>query len=201
MRRSAALLKSPVIDLMQIHNLVDWRTQLATLRRMKEAGRSAISASPITRPAHLPSWRTSWRASPASILSNAPIRWRARAENRSCRSRPSAGSRSSLTGRSGKATLFRRVRGRTLPGLGRRIRLHELGAVAAQIHPRRAGGDLRDPGHRQPRPLVRQFQGRLRPPARRGAAPPSARLLGRVVRRYPLPNPPTSVERLGDAGV
>jgi diketogulonate reductase-like aldo/keto reductase len=36
--RSATLLKSPVIDLMQIHNLVDWRTQLATLRGMKEAG-------------------------------------------------------------------------------------------------------------------------------------------------------------------
>jgi diketogulonate reductase-like aldo/keto reductase len=38
MRRSAELLKTRVIDLMQIHNLVDWRTQLATLRGMKEAG-------------------------------------------------------------------------------------------------------------------------------------------------------------------
>lgn len=38
MRRSAELLKTRVIDLMQIHNLVDWRTQLATLRSMKEAG-------------------------------------------------------------------------------------------------------------------------------------------------------------------
>ncbi|HEV2100790.1 MAG TPA: aldo/keto reductase [Stellaceae bacterium] len=35
--RSASLLCSPVIDLMQIHNLVDWRTHLATLRRMKES--------------------------------------------------------------------------------------------------------------------------------------------------------------------
>jgi diketogulonate reductase-like aldo/keto reductase len=39
MRRSAELLRSPVVDLMQIHNLVDWRTQLATLRQMKEDGR------------------------------------------------------------------------------------------------------------------------------------------------------------------
>src|SRR3954454_9179327 len=39
MRRSAELLRSPVIDLIQIHNLLDWRTHLATLRRMKEEGR------------------------------------------------------------------------------------------------------------------------------------------------------------------
>jgi diketogulonate reductase-like aldo/keto reductase len=35
MRRSAELLRSPILDLMQIHNLLDWRTHLATLRRMK----------------------------------------------------------------------------------------------------------------------------------------------------------------------
>jgi diketogulonate reductase-like aldo/keto reductase len=38
MRRSAELLKSPVLDLIQIHNLLDWRTHLATLRQMKEVG-------------------------------------------------------------------------------------------------------------------------------------------------------------------
>jgi diketogulonate reductase-like aldo/keto reductase len=38
-RRSAQLLRTEVIDLMQIHNLVDWRTHLATLRGMKEEGR------------------------------------------------------------------------------------------------------------------------------------------------------------------
>lgn len=37
--RSAALLRGGPIDLMQIHNLVDWRTHLATLRRMKEEKR------------------------------------------------------------------------------------------------------------------------------------------------------------------
>lgn len=39
MRRSAELLRSPVLDLIQIHNLLDWRTHLATLRRLKEDGR------------------------------------------------------------------------------------------------------------------------------------------------------------------
>ena len=38
MRRSAELLGSRVIDLIQVHNLLDWRTQLATLRAMKEKG-------------------------------------------------------------------------------------------------------------------------------------------------------------------
>jgi len=39
MRQSAKLLRTEVIDLMQIHNLVDWRTHLASLRRMKDEGR------------------------------------------------------------------------------------------------------------------------------------------------------------------
>ena len=39
MQRSAELLQTEVIDLIQIHNLVDWRAHLATLRRIKEEGR------------------------------------------------------------------------------------------------------------------------------------------------------------------
>lgn len=38
MARSARLMKTPVIDLMQIHNLVVWRTHLPTLRDMKARG-------------------------------------------------------------------------------------------------------------------------------------------------------------------
>jgi diketogulonate reductase-like aldo/keto reductase len=39
MRRSMQLLRTERIDLMQIHNLVDWRTHLATLRAWKAEGR------------------------------------------------------------------------------------------------------------------------------------------------------------------
>ncbi|MFM0048977.1 aldo/keto reductase [Caballeronia grimmiae] len=38
MRQSMQRLAAPRIDLMQIHNLLDWRTQLATLRDWKAAG-------------------------------------------------------------------------------------------------------------------------------------------------------------------
>jgi diketogulonate reductase-like aldo/keto reductase len=39
MRESMALLHADPIDLMQVHNLVDWRTHLATLRDWKREGR------------------------------------------------------------------------------------------------------------------------------------------------------------------
>jgi diketogulonate reductase-like aldo/keto reductase len=39
MNRSMKLLRCERIDLMQIHNLMDWRTHLATLREWKEVGR------------------------------------------------------------------------------------------------------------------------------------------------------------------
>src|SRR4051794_15354496 len=39
MERSMALLRTDRIDLMQVHNLVDWPTQLATLRDWKAQGR------------------------------------------------------------------------------------------------------------------------------------------------------------------
>lgn len=39
MRRSMALLRTDRLELMQIHNLVDWRTHLPTLRAWKQEGR------------------------------------------------------------------------------------------------------------------------------------------------------------------
>jgi diketogulonate reductase-like aldo/keto reductase len=39
MERSLAQLRVPRVDLMQVHNLVDWRTHLRTLREWKQAGR------------------------------------------------------------------------------------------------------------------------------------------------------------------
>jgi len=41
MERSLALLQTPALELMQIHNLLDWKTQLATLRQWKAEKRIA----------------------------------------------------------------------------------------------------------------------------------------------------------------
>lgn len=42
METSLRLLRTERVELMQIHNLVDWRTQLATLRDWKERGRTRL---------------------------------------------------------------------------------------------------------------------------------------------------------------
>ncbi len=52
MEASAKKMRAPAIDLMQIHNLVDWRTHLKTLRAWKEAGRLRyIGITHYTEPA------------------------------------------------------------------------------------------------------------------------------------------------------
>ena len=48
MERSFALLKVKRIDLMQVHNLLDWQTHLVTLRSGSRTAASATSASRIT---------------------------------------------------------------------------------------------------------------------------------------------------------
>ena len=53
MERSMALLRTDRIDLLQVHNLVDWQTHLATLRAWQEKGRVAyVGVTHYTESAH-----------------------------------------------------------------------------------------------------------------------------------------------------
>jgi len=53
MERSMALLRSARVDLMQVHNLLDWREHLATLREWKARGRiSYLGVTHYTDAAH-----------------------------------------------------------------------------------------------------------------------------------------------------
>ena len=104
MQRSAALLRADTIDLMQIHNLVDWRTHLSSLRHLKETGHIRYIGITHYTTSSLPNWRASSPPSPASILSSAAIRSPpAPPRPHSSRSPPRAGSRSSSTSPSSRA--------------------------------------------------------------------------------------------------
>ena len=65
MRRSLELLGVSAVDLMQVHNLVDWRTHLATLRAQQEAG--------VFRYIGISHYRVDAFAQVASVLRSEPI--------------------------------------------------------------------------------------------------------------------------------
>jgi diketogulonate reductase-like aldo/keto reductase len=127
MRRSAELLRTDVIDLMQIHNLVDWKTHLATLRRMK--GEGTIRYLGITH------YTAGALAELAAILEREPVDFvqcpysiatRAAEE----RLLPVAGARgvAVIVNRPvEKGALFRRVRGRDLPAFARELDIASWG--------------------------------------------------------------------------
>ncbi len=105
-----------MLDLIQIHNLVDWRTHLATLRRM-EGGRdrSATSGSPTIRPfadrvgAH-PRQRGRHRFRPMRLFAG-----QREAETRLLPTAAARGVAVIVNQPFETGDLFRRVRGRALP--------------------------------------------------------------------------------------
>ena len=186
MRRSAQLLRTAVIDLMQIHNLVDWRTHLATLRRMKEEGRVRYIGITHYTTGALPELARILRAepgidfvqlgyslaTPAAETELLPIGRRAR---RCGHCQPAIGARRSVPPRS-PACITR---------LGAPIRLCKLGGAVPQIRAGRARGNLRDPGNRQSRPHEGQSRRRIWQSPRRAAAQADPRIMGRAL--DPLP--------------
>ena len=132
--RSAELLRSPALDLIQIHNLLDWRTHLATLRRMKEEGRVRYIGITHYTTGRCPSWRAFSKPSRASISCRCGYSLDTRdAETRLLPVAAERGVAVIVNQPFETGGMFRRVRGRRAAGLGGRIRLRELGAAFPEI--------------------------------------------------------------------
>lgn len=116
MQRSLELFGAPEIDLMQVHNLVDWRTQLATIRDWQETGRIRYSGITHYRVDAFDSLAGIMRAEPIDFVQlNYSLATRAAEE----RLLPLAAERgiAVLVNRPYEGgSLFRAVRGRELPG-------------------------------------------------------------------------------------
>ena len=88
LKRSLARLRTPKVDLLQLHNVRDTRQSLARFREWKAQGSAAISASPRPTTAISTLWRPC-SAAKSPISCRSTIRWTSAGSRRgSCRSRP-----------------------------------------------------------------------------------------------------------------
>lgn len=115
MEASFRLLRTTRIDLMQIHNLVDWRTHLPTLRRWKDAGRLRYVGITHYTPSAYREVEAVLRAEPFDFLQiNYAIDDRA-AEDRVLPLASERGVAVLVNRPFGGGGLLRRLRGRPLP--------------------------------------------------------------------------------------
>ena len=165
MERSLARLRTKRLDLIQVHNLVDLDTQLATLRAWKEEGRIRYLGITHYNESSFPEVEKILRREKLDFLQiNYSIAERECGEND-----PAAGSGEERCGPDqpalcpGRSLLaFARE---TAPGVGGGIRLQIMGAVSSQVDSGECRGDLRDSSHEQRCAFGRQHGGRRRPVA------------------------------------
>ena len=141
-------------------------THLPTLRDVEGSRAASATSASRTTARRLRRARAADATRDSSTSSSCPTRGRPRAPRSGCcRRRTTPASRCSSCGRSRRATLFGAGQGQAAARLGRRDRLHELGAAVPEVHPRSSGGDLRDPGDVEARaPRGQRAGGRGRVP-------------------------------------
>ena len=181
MQASAAKMRAPTIDLMQIHNLVDWRVHLRTLRAWKAQKKFRyIGITHYTDPA-LDELAAVIRAERIDFVQfGYSIASRA-AEARLLPLCAERGVAVIVNQPFDSGALFGQVRGKALPdwAVGRRLR--QLEPILPEIHPRPPRRHLRHPRHGPARPRPRQPRRRHRAPPRRRPAPAHGGVLGGVV--------------------
>ena len=170
MQRSAELFGTPCIDLMQVHNLVDWKTHLKTLRDWKEAGRVRyLGVTHYSASAHA-ELEAVLRAEPLDFVQ---LNYSIADRHAESRLLPLAAERGIAVLANlplGSGGVLQPVHEMPLPAVAARAGVHRLGAIAAQVRARPRRSDLRHTGHGRPGAHGRQRGGRAGPDARRAAA-------------------------------
>ena len=157
-------------DLVQVHNLLDWRTHLPTLAALKREGRIrylGVTTSHGRRHDELE------RIMRETTLDFVQLTYSLADRDAEPRLLPLARDRgiAVIANRPfDGGDLLARLRGRPLPAFARRDRLRELGAAVPQVHRVAPGRDLRDPGDVAAGAPARERRRADRPDAGRGAA-------------------------------
>ena len=136
------------LDLMQIHNLLDWRTHLSTLRDWKAAGTIRyVGVTHYTASAH---------AELADVLRREPVDFVQ--INYSIEEPEAATGILPLAADKGIAVIVnrpfggggtvRRLAGQAVAGMGGGVWMLHVVAGAVEVGARAAGGNVRHPGHR-----------------------------------------------------
>ena len=177
MTESAAKMRGP-IDLMQIHNLVDWRTHLRTLRGWKDQKRIRyIGLTHYTVPAldELAAIIATERIDFLQFAYSINVR---AAETRLLPLAAERGVAVIINRPFDSGSLFSSVRGKALPAWASEFDCASWSQFFLKYILGHAGGDVRDPRHRQAGPRTRQRRRGHRPSAGRGSAQAHGRLLG-----------------------
>jgi aryl-alcohol dehydrogenase-like predicted oxidoreductase len=160
MEESFTRMRTEVMDLMQIHNLVDWRTHTTTLKNWKQRGR--VRYIGITH-YHEGAYDDLERLIKTRDYDFVQLNYSIAERDAERRVLP-------LAQQLGVAVIANRPFTRRIcsPGarqattrVGRRIRLQLLGAVLPEVHRVASGGDMRDSGNQQARTPEGQHARRL----------------------------------------
>ena len=174
-------LRTDRLELLQIHNLLDWREHLPTLRSLERAGKvrySGITHYRADAHAELERVLTEERFDFLQVnyslaeraADDAPAAVLPRQGHRR-HGEPSVRGRRDVRARAGQAAAT----------VGSGIRLQLVGAVLPEVCRVAHGGHVRDPGYLEARQHARQLRRRRGAATRRKAARENARVLGCVI--------------------
>ena len=162
MQNSFDLLRTERIDLMQVHNLVDWKVHLATLRAWKEAGRIRYLGITHYTASAFADLEAVMRAEPLDFVQlNYSVADRA-AEARLLPLAAERGIAVIVNVPFGSGGLLRSLQSRPLPPWAAELDCAQLVAAAAEIRRQPSRGDVRNSRHGKSRAHGGQCAGWVR---------------------------------------